>query len=181
MYWRQNTFRFDLTQEEVQAGIPLASAWLFNVGHKYMRHLGSLVISYCDHSGNELFFIELGHERIDGKPTLALKDLSNAVVNDLWQQQITFAATYNLAAPNSTKHDLTHIRGSINYALRQLFQQPDFNLASWCGHNLVGGLAGLLLNCHEKEHWDYHPFYENALEYIKGSKVTVASRDSLSH
>jgi len=69
IYWH-NTFLFDLSREDILAGAPEARDWLFAIGDKYIRRLDTVVIRH-----ENRFELTLGHQEVDGKHSLVLKDL----------------------------------------------------------------------------------------------------------
>ena len=174
--YTQNIFSFDLSYDEINAGAPLTSAWLHAVGHKRIRHVGGIKITH-KFLDREVFTLELTHGVIDNKPALVLKDLKIST-DQPWDtfatslvQQWPQLANYG---PRPLPYDDSPLRASISFALRHLYSNAEgIDLASYCGRNLVGGLAQFLLYCDTLHAWDFDPCIANALQFIMGSTLLV--------
>ncbi|KAK5701730.1 hypothetical protein LTR97_004548 [Elasticomyces elasticus] len=171
MYWRQNSFCFNFTDQDVLDNAPEASAWMVAVGRN-ISSLGYLVIT-C----RNRFELVLCHTEMNGKPALRV---SHLYMTESWLN------TY--FGPPANDH-ISHITSSINYALRQLFADPDnlgIDLAAYYAHNLVGGLSQFLFHVQQKSTREFDPVTASALQFITGStkyylKKGAEARYDLSH
>ncbi|KAK3648368.1 hypothetical protein LTR56_007485 [Elasticomyces elasticus] len=153
MYWRQNSFCFNFDDQDVLNNAPEASAWMVAVGRN-ISSLGYLVIT-C----RNRFELVLCHTEMNGKPALMVSHLS---MTENWLN------TY--FGPPANDH-ISHITSSINYALRQLFADPDnlgVDLAAYYAHNLVGGLSQFLFHVQQKSTREFDPVTANAMQFITG-------------
>ncbi|KAK5701729.1 hypothetical protein LTR97_004547 [Elasticomyces elasticus] len=140
MYWESNRVVFELSNRDVLAGAPAAAEWLLAAGSEKIAKLSSLTITR-----GARFSIELCHGLYNGNtPGLVLQNLHLAPAH--WDVSW---------GPAPYVYDSSHVTASINFALRQLYAEPDLDLASHFGHNLVGGLAQFLAPLDWRCSWDY--------------------------
>ncbi|KAK5740527.1 hypothetical protein LTR17_004564 [Elasticomyces elasticus] len=163
IYWRENRFHFELSEKDIIANAPQASAWMVATGPN-VPLLGGLIISHEDR-----FSLELGHAKIRGKPVLVVKRLTLGYGHHGINEHGTNHAEQFPLIYGPYNH--FPVQASINYALRQLYEDPNnlgVDLASYYAHNLVGGLAQFLYHVQVRGSWQFDPFFANALQFITG-------------
>ncbi|KAK3072385.1 hypothetical protein LTR53_006926 [Teratosphaeriaceae sp. CCFEE 6253] len=176
MHFMSSSFHFELGEDDIHEGSPAASRWLYNLAHTDaggfgVRHLRSLTISH-----GTRFSLTLGHERVDGRPTLRVKDLTMTALLP-WEQE---------GVPvDPDSHNVGRARRSIHRALKKMYLDPQLDLGSYSEHNLIGGLAQFLIHVSGLFRWNFDNGYEGALEFVTGGarwkkgnyRVRSAKRD----
>ena len=173
IHFRQATFVLELTAEEIVAGVPDASRWLWTLGHERLRYIQGLKISH-ESQGRPEFTLELRQTMVEGWPMLKVESLSVPQMQEhmaRWNSD----PSNQLAGLSLYGDTLAVARDSIDRALRTLFlDHREVDLLSFCGHNLVGGLARYMLGCVCKGDAS-----DLALDFIMGTTWLERKRDGL--